>query len=195
MEIEHTNDQELILRYYQGDGEALKVVFKRYKDSLFNFALRFAGNRADAEDAVSHAFMTVCERRYAVKPGASFKTWLFTVTRNICLSKIRGRSKFYSLWFTKKDSEENEQIDVIDTKANSRDELDQKEIMAIIQKAVHQLPGEQKEALLLREYQGFTYEEIAQVLDCSLEKVKVLIFRARNHLKDVLPPVLLEEGR
>jgi RNA polymerase sigma-70 factor, ECF subfamily len=184
MEIDNSNDEELILLYYQGDAEALKVVFKRYKDSLFNFALRFAGNRADAEDAVSHAFMTVCERRYTVKPGASFKTWLYTVTRNICISKIRRHSKSYSL-----------QVDAIDQKAIAREELDQKEIMAIIQKAIHQLPTEQKEALLLREYQGFTYEEIAQVLDCSLEKVKVLIFRARNHLKDVLPPVLLEEGR
>jgi RNA polymerase sigma-70 factor (ECF subfamily) len=194
MEIQESNDEELILRYYAGDGEALKVVFKRYKDSLFNFALKFAGNRADAEDAVSHAFMTVCERRYTVKPGASFKTWVYTVTRNICLSKIRSRSRFSPLWFSKSGSNEEEQIDVVDQKAISREVLDQKEIMAIVQKAIHKLPEEQKEALLLREYQGFTYEEIAQVLNCSLEKVKVLIFRARNHLKEVLPPVLLEEG-
>ena len=65
-------------------------------------------------------------------------------------------------------------------------------MMAIVQKAINKLPEEQKEALLLREYQGFTYEEISQVLNCSLDKVKVLIFRARNHLKEVLPPVLLE---
>lgn len=81
---------------------------------------------------------------------------------------------------------------MIDPKEIARDQLNQKEIMAIVQKAIHQLPEEQKEALILREYQGFNYAEIAQVLNCSLDKVKVLIFRARNHLKDVLPPVLLE---
>jgi len=195
MEIQDTNDEELILRYYQGDQEALKVIFKRHKDGMFNFALRLVGNRADAEDAVSHAFMMVCEKRYTIKPGASFKTWIYTVARNICLSKLRNRNRFSSLWFSKTDSEEEKSIDVLDPKGIARDQLDQKEIMAIIQKAVHKLPEEQKEALLLREYQGFSYEEIAQVLDCSLDKVKVLIFRARNYLKEVLPPVLLEEGR
>ena len=195
MEIQGTNDEELILRFYQGDQEALKVIFKRHKDGLFNFALRFIGNRADAEDAVSHAFMMVCEKRYTINPRASFKTWIYTVTRNICLSKLRSRNKFFSLWSPKSDPDHDQAIDVVDQKGIARDQLDQKEIMAIVQKAIHKLPEEQKEALLLREYNGLTYEEISQVLNCSLEKVKVLIFRARNHLKDVLPPVLLEEGR
>jgi len=195
MEIQEPNDEELVRRYYQADGEALAVIFKRYKDRLFNFALRYAGNRADAEDAVSHAFMMVCEKKYAVKPGASFKTWLFTVARNVCLTKIRSRGKFLSLRSPKNDPEHDQPIEVIDPKAMPRDQLNQKEIMAIVQKAIHKLPDEQKEALLLREYQGFTYEEIAQILSCSLDKVRVLIYRARNHLKDVLPPVLLEEGR
>ncbi len=192
MAIEDSNDEELIRRFYEADEEALKVIFKRHKEGLFNFALRFAGNRADAEDAVSHTFMMVCEKRYTIKPGASFKTWAYTVARNVCLSKLRSQNRFFPLWSPKKDSEQEESIDVIDPKEIARDQLNQKEIMAIVQKAIHQLPEEQKEALILREYQGFNYEEIAQVLNCSLDKVKVLIFRARNHLKDVLPPVLLE---
>jgi len=192
MAIEGTNDEELIRRFYEADEEALTVIFKRHKEGLFNFALRFVGNRADAEDAVSHTFMMVCEKRYTIKPGASFKTWAYTVARNVCLSKLRSQSRFFPLWSPKKDSEQEESIDVIDPKDIARNQLNQKEIMAIVQKAIHQLPEEQKEALILREYQGFNYAEIAQVLNCSLDKVKVLIFRARNHLKDVLPPVLLE---
>ena len=194
MEIQETNDEELIRRFYEGDQEALKVIFKRHKDGFFNFALRFVANRADAEDAVSHTFMMVCEKRYTVKPEASFKTWGYTVVRNICLSKLRSRNKFYSLWSPKNDPEHDQAIDVADQRDIARDQLGQKEIMAIVQQAVYKLPPEQKEALLLREYNGLTYEDIAQVLDCSLDKVKVLIFRARNHLKEVLPPVLLEEG-
>ncbi|MBF0503889.1 MAG: RNA polymerase sigma factor [Candidatus Omnitrophica bacterium] len=195
MEIQDTNDEELILRFYKENQEALKVIFKRHKDGLFNFALRFVGNRADAEDAVSHAFMMVCEKRYTNKPGASFKTWIYTVARNICLSKIRNRNSFFPLWFKNNNTEDEEPIDVIDQTGIARDQLDQKVISAILQKAIGKLPEEQKEALILREYNGLTYEEIGQVLNCSLDKVKVLIFRARSHLKDVLPPILLEEGR
>src|SRR5271154_1104316 len=104
MEIQDTNDEELIHRFYEGDQEALKVIFQRHKEGLFNFALRFVGNRADAEDAVSHTFMMVCEKRYTIKPGASFKTWAYTVALNACLSKIRSRGRFSSLWVPKKDS-------------------------------------------------------------------------------------------
>ena len=195
MAIQDTNDEELVRRFYQADGEALKVIFKRHKEGLFNFALRFVGNRADAEDAVSHTFMMVCEKRYTIKPGASFKTWAYTVARNICLSKLRTRGRFFSLWSSKNGLEHDGPIDVIDQQGLAREHLNQKEVQAMVQKAIHRLPEEQKEALLLREYQGFTYEEISQVLNCSLDKVKVLIFRARNQLKDLLPPVLLEEGR
>src|SRR5665213_609575 len=117
MEIEDSNDEELVRRFYEADGEALKVVFKRHKDGLFNFALRFVGNRADAEDAVSHAFMMVCEKKYTNKPGASFKTWLYTVARNICLTKMRTRNRFFPLWSPKNDSDQDQAIDVIDQKA------------------------------------------------------------------------------
>jgi len=194
MVIENTQDEELIRRYYAADQEALKVIFQRHKEGLFNFALRFSGNRADAEDAVSHTFMMVCEKRYTIKPGASFKTWAYAVARNSCLSKMRTGAKFFPLWSSKNDSGHEGPIDVIDPQGIARDQLDQKEIAVLLQKAINKLGPQQKEALLLREYQGFSYEEIAQVLQCSLEKVKVLIFRARSYLKEALPPVLLGEG-
>jgi RNA polymerase sigma-70 factor (ECF subfamily) len=186
MDQQESNDEELVRRYYQADGEALTVLFQRHKDGLLNFALRLIGNRADAEDAVSHTFMMVCEKKYTIKEGASFKTWAYTVARNLCLSKFRSRSKFSSLWHPKKDSTESQQMDIVDPKGIVRDQLNHQEEMAMIQKAINKLPEEQKEALLLRSYHGFTYEEIAQVLNCSLEKVKVLIFRARTYLKGVI---------
>lgn len=169
------------------------MLFTRHKEGLFNFALRLTTNRADAEDAVSHSFMMVCEKRYQPKPGASFKTWLYAVARNLCLSKLRTKNRFFSLWTSKENGEE-QMVDVADSTSGAREQLSRQEAIALIQKAIAKLPAEQKEALLLREYHGFGYEEIAQVLDCSLEKVKVLIFRARSHLKAVLPPVLMEEG-
>jgi RNA polymerase sigma-70 factor (ECF subfamily) len=187
------NDEELIGKFYQDDKEALKVLFTRHKEGLFNFAFRLSGNRADAEDAVSHAFMMICEKRYQPRPGASLKTWLYTVARNLCLSKFRSKNRFFSLW-SSKDGQEEKMIDIADPQSGARDRLSQQETLGLIQKAISRLPEEQKEALLLREYHGFGYEEIAQVLDCSLEKVKVLIFRARTRLKTELPPMLLEEG-
>ncbi len=195
MDLQGTQDEDLVLQFYQGDEEALAVVFKRYKDNLFNYALRLSGNRADADEAVSHAFMMVCQKRYTLKPGASFKTWLFTVAHHLCISRLKGQNKFFSLWSRKNDMGEEQMIDLPDPSGTARDVLDQKETAALVQKALHRLPKEQKEALILREFQKFSYDEISQVLNCSLEKVKVLIFRARQNLKNTLPPVVVEEGR
>ena len=177
------NDEVLVRRFYEAD-----------KDPLFNFALRLSNNRADAEDAVSHTFMMICDKKYTVKPDASFKTWSYTVARNVCLTKLRTRGRYYPLWLPKNNSESEIQVDMIDPAMSARDGLDQKEMAGIVQKAISKLPEDQKEALLLREYHGFNYEEIARVLNCSLDKVKILIYRARQQLKQVLPPVLLEEG-
>ena len=139
-ETTSTNDEELISRYYQADQEALKMLFKRHKDGLFNFALRFVGNRADAEDAVSHTFMMVCEKRYAIKPGASFKTWAYTVAHNICLSRLRSKSRFFSLWSPKSDPDHDQAIDVVDPKDTARDQLSSKEILNILNAKEPSLP-------------------------------------------------------
>ncbi len=186
-------DEDLMQEYSQGNAEALNMIFQRYKTPVLNFALRILGNRADAEDAVSDVFVAVFEKKYRYDAKAKFTTWLFTVAHNVCISKIRGRKNLVSLWFRNEETDELEAWEIPDAGELPRERLNRLQIAGVLRQSIQKLPPEQKEALVLREYHGMNYEEISQVMHCSLEKVKVLIFRAREGLRKELPASLKEE--
>ena len=162
------------------------MIFTRYKTPVLNYALRILGNRADAEDVVSDVFLAVFGGKYRFDPKAKFSTWAFAVTRNRCIDKIRKRKRFLPFVFRNEGTKELEEWDPPDTKDLPRENLEKSETARRVQSAIQKLPLEQKEALVLREYHDLSYEEISNVLDCSLSKVKVLIFRARENLKSEL---------
>ena len=181
------NDEDLIQEYQQGDKEALSMIFCRYKRPILNFCLRILGNRADAEDVTGEVFLVLFSRKYVYQPEAKFSTWLYTIARNLCITRIRKKRKFLSFWVKKHQADELDYWDMADDKELPSEELQKKEMEGHVKKAITRLPVEQKEAIIFREYHDLSYEEIAQVLGCSLEKVKILIFRARERLRRELP--------
>ncbi len=188
------NDEELIQSFYNGDREALGVIFERHKEGVFNFALRMMSNRADAEDVTGDVFGPLCGSHGRFSPNASFKTWLYTIARNACLDRIRTRGRWGSAWFQKEDSGELLPMDFPSGEMNPSQNLQNKEVASHIRSAVQKLPQDQREALILREYEDLAYDQIAQILGCSLANVKVLIYRARVQLKDTIP-AFIKEGR
>lgn len=176
-------DELLLAAFARGNEEAIQMVLARYKKPVFNFALRLLANRADAEDVTSEVFIALLGGRYSSQAQAKFSTWLFTVARNTCLTKIRQRKKIQFLWFKDRQTGQEGYLDCEDPTARASELLQQQEQTAYLKAAIARLPVEQREALILRAYQEMPYVEIAQVLGCSLEKVKVLIFRARQRLR------------
>lgn len=185
-------DEELIQNYYRGDKEALGVIFERHNQGVFNFALRFLGNRADAEDTTSEVFSRLCTSQGRFTPNAKFKTWLLTITRNICLDRIRSRGRWGGMWFQKQGSDHYEVMDFPSDRESPQDNLQNKETIFHLQAAIAQLPVDQREAIVLREYEGLSYEEIAAMIGCSLANVKILIYRARTQLKSTIPSFIKE---
>ena len=188
------SDEQLILEFQAGNKDCVSMIFERYKTPIFNFCLRYLGNRPDAEDATGDVFLKLFSHQYTFDPGAKFSTWIYTIARNSCIDRIRKRKFSVSLWFTAREDGSEGYWDIEDPSEVSRDQLAQKEVTQSIRVGIRKLPLEQKEALILREYQGLSYEEIAKVLGCSLEKTKVLIFRARENLRKELSS-LIQEGK
>lgn len=186
-------DEELMSKFQEGDMSAVEGVFNRYKCAVFNFALRYLANRAEAEDVAGEVFLTVVSGRYQYSPNAKFSTWLFTVTRNACISRIRSGKKFFSLWF-KTDTGQEQEMQFPDTASPGPDELIKKEQSAILERALAHLPLGQREAIILREYQDMSYDDIAKVLNCSLSNVKILIYRGRESLRKELKTAGLADG-
>lgn len=181
-------DMELVNAYYAGDKGAFEQLFERHKLKVFNFALRLLNNRPDAEDVTSEVFIQLFGKRYQNNGQAQLSTWLLTVARNNCLTRLRSVKKTVSLWFQKDDGDDGV-WEVPDPNASPAQAMAKKEQAKAIKRALDKLPIEQKEALILREYERRGYSDIAQILGCSLEKVKVLIFRARERLRLELLPM------
>ncbi|HOD11677.1 MAG TPA: RNA polymerase sigma factor [Candidatus Omnitrophota bacterium] len=188
-----SRDEDLILAYQDGDKEALEVIFHRYKKPIFNYALRILSDRAEAEDIVSDIFITLFVKKDSYKPQAKFSTWLYTVARHMCFTRLRQKRRFFAFWVKDKKEDEYHQMDIPDISLNPEKVTAEEELSSAVQKALNKLPALQKEVIVLREYQNLSYQEISLVLDCSLEKVKILIFRARENLKKHLAFLITEE--
>ena len=185
------SDEELMKAYQEGDEEAMGVIFVRYQKKIFNFAYRFLGQRADAEDATADVFLNLLKTDASYHPGAKFSTWLYTIARNACLSRLRKHRNLFSLSSSKDSAGGGSDWDLPDPVVTG-DALHKKEIGAHIQKAVEGLVAGQKEALILREYHDLSYDEISKVMGESLSNVKILIFRAREQLRQNLGFLLKE---
>ena len=163
--------------------KAAEMIFLRYKTRLLNFCLRMLGNRADAEDVTAEAFLALFARKYTFNPAAKFSTWLYTVARNQCISQIRKGRTWFRYGFRPKEAGIMRRWKPKIPGIAGR-ELEKKEAAASVRRALAQLPYEQREVIVLREYHQLSYEEISQVVSCSLENVKILIFRGRERLKN-----------
>jgi RNA polymerase sigma-70 factor (ECF subfamily) len=187
-------DEQLMEEFNNGNIPALEEIFQRYKKPLLNFAIRILGSLAEAEDAVSETFYILLRKKQAYEPCAKFTTWVYTVLRRRCIDRIRARKRLFFPWFRKDGSDEYEEMDIPDLKPLPFENLERQDMAYAVKEKIGRLPLAYREALILREYNKLGYAEIARVLDCSVEKVKVLIFRARERLKDELLPIM-EEAR
>jgi len=187
------SDSELIVEIKAGNREAMQEMFNRYKESLFNYAMRILGNRADAEDAVSEVFTALSARAEIYRPIGKFSSWLYRITHNICIDTVRRRKKIVFMWYKDRRDETAVEWDIPYRGDMPFSELERKERKALIKKFVAKLPPEQRQALILKQYHGLDYQEIGQVMECSVSKVKTLIFRARESLRESLAPIIKEE--
>lgn len=171
------NDNELMLRFKEGDLSAFEELVKKYEKPVLNLIYRFLGNRNDTEDLTQEVFLRVYRARETWQPKAKFSTWLYRITANLCFN-----------WRRKKTLLSLEDLSSLPsvTDANSENVELKKEI----QKALLSLPKNQRLALIFCHYENKSYQEISELLGCSVSSVKSLIFRARQNLKQKLDLLL-----
>ncbi len=187
-------DEQIITEYLSGDREAIRMIYVRYKTRMFNFCLRLLGNRADAEEITGDVF-TILIEDCTYDPGRNvrFSTWVYTIARNKCVSRMRKRKVLTSLFFHSSGQDGFQEWDPPDTAELSREDMARRELTGHVLQALEKLPFEYKEAIVLRQYHGMSYEQISVILNCSLEKVKILIFRAKEQLRGHLASFIKEE--
>src|SRR5580698_1698809 len=186
-------DAALMLRVKRGDRTAFATLVEKYKQPVMNFIFRTLRDETEAEDLAQNVFLQVYKSRDRYQRTAKFSTWLFTIARKLCLNEIRRRSRHPadSIEESHAENEDQPQRQYEDRKITLPTEsLLHGELIAKIQEARAALPENQRTAILLCQRDELSYEEIAEILDCSLSATKSLIHRGRETLKEKLKPYL-----
>lgn len=181
-------DEDLVNRSKNGDVDAFEELVTRYERKIYTIAYRMMGNYDDANDLTQEAFLRAFQAIKNFRGEASFLTWMCRIATNVCRDELRKRYRVQieSLdeTITLNDGEIAKQIPASDP--GPADLYEQKEFQEKIQEMINTLSPDFRLALVLRDIQGLSYEEIAQQLDCSLGTVKSRINRARNHIKEMI---------
>jgi RNA polymerase sigma-70 factor (ECF subfamily) len=177
-------DEQLFQAYRSGSQSAFEELFARHKGPLYTYCLRMIGEKDRAGDAFQETFFRAIKYKDSFDTQKQFSSWLFAIARNACRRILTGDNIFTD--FDDAAAEESSAME------EPRLDHTEKETIA---EALLQLPPALREAMLLFEYEGFTYEEIAGITNAGLSLVKVRIHRARKILRSILQPVFREERR
>ncbi len=179
-------DTQHMIAFQKGDKDAFQILFQHNHCRLFQFCFRLLGNGPEAEDAVQEVFLRVYHAAASYEPRARFSTWLYTIARNLCLNRINKikRENLNPDWNR---SGKASLLERIPSAASGPDhQYEQDELSREVAKAVHNLPDTLRMAVILRRYQELSYEEIAEILECTVTAVKLRLHRAKALLAQEL---------
>ncbi len=148
---------------------------RRYQRPVLNFAYRLLGNATEAEDVAQDVFVRVQQHWDDYNPRQKFSTWLFAITRNACLDRLRARKRHPEV-----------PLETAPEPIVSHREVELNETGQLIAAAVAELPEDQRTALVLAEYHGMSYAEIAGIMKCSEKSVESRLYRAKQTLREKL---------
>ena len=172
-----TPDAELLARASEGNAEAFGLLMKKHEDRLFGLALRILGNRSDALDATQDAFIAAFRQAGSFRGDAAVGTWLYRIGANACKDLLRKKKR----WTT----QDNETLETMhrDTARSIESSVTDR---LVIRDALAQLPDEYRDAVVLHDLGGITYEEIARITETQIGTVKSRISRGRRRLAELL---------
>jgi RNA polymerase sigma-70 factor (ECF subfamily) len=171
----------------KGDQRAFAEIVDMYKDKLFHLAYRMTGNRQEAEDVVQEAFLRVYKSLDRYDENQKFSTWIYRITTNLCIDRLRKRRATYSLDAESPDREGLDGYAMLPSDERTPEsELLLSETQRLIHEAIATLPVKYKTIMILRYLQDLSLQEISDVLDMPVTTVKTRVHRGREFLRKKL---------
>ncbi len=191
-------DQELVALSQAGDRKAFSRLVEKYQRRAYGIAMGVLRNPEDAMDAAQDAFIKVFRNINGFKGDSSFYTWLYRIVVNVCIDKIRKRRRARNVEYddTWRRSDEAAVDPLVGNTRSMHPGAAQEsvELNGILKDALAQLSDTHRTIILLREVDGLSYEEIAEVMECHLGTVMSRLHHARKNLQKALKPYLEEAG-
>ena len=164
MQLHEQPDSEIVRQIQSGEAVAFDELMRRYKHPVVNFVFRMLGNAQDADEITQDVFVRVYQNRDTYRPEMKFSTWLFALARNAAIDRLR--------WRARHPTESIESAPEISARLGTAEDVSAREIGEQIAAAVAKLPEDQRTAIVLAEYHGMSYAEIAAVMRCSEKSVE-----------------------
>ncbi len=186
-------DSEVVAAHLVGRPLAFEQLVDRYQRRLLNFVYRTIGDRERGEDLVQEVFIRVHRHLHRFDQTKKFSTWIYTIASNLAKNELRNRSRNPLVLFQtiKKNWEvDHRPIEFEDHKNRPDDLYRKRHLRDLVEWTVNQLPEHHRVVFVLRELEGKTYEEIADITSCNLGTVKSRLNRARNRFAQVIEPLL-----
>ena len=175
-------DEELVARSQSGDVESFNQLILRWERPIYALAYRVIGREEEARDVCQEAFLRAFRALPGFKGQAKFSSWLYRITLNLCRDWIRRQRRTPV-------SQMPEDVDLAEMAATQgpvesiEDLVARRELSAVVEEAMAQLPEEQRTAIILKEYHGMTFQEIAELQGCPLSTVKTRLYQGLSVLR------------
>jgi RNA polymerase sigma-70 factor (ECF subfamily) len=178
----------LVQRLLTGDAEAFEVLFKHYHAKVYGQAIRLLGNDAEAEEVLQEVFLTVYEKAHTFRGEAAFSTWLYRLTANAALGRLRRRRRhpersLDDFMPTFQEDGHHRVRPVVDWSQDLENQLAEAEARRLLREAIDDLPPIDKAVVVFSEFDELSNQEIGDILGLSVSAVKARLHRARLYLR------------
>ena len=187
------DDTEVVSAFLAGEERAFEELVDRYQGRLLNFVYRTIGDRDRAEDLVQEAFIRVYRHLGRFDRSKKFSTWIYTIASNLAKNELRNRSRNPLVLFqtiASRFEDEERPLQFEDPESRPDDQFRKRHLQEVVEETVNRLPVHHREVFVLRELEGKSYEEIAEITGANLGTVKSRLNRARTAFAELVEPAL-----
>jgi RNA polymerase sigma-70 factor (ECF subfamily) len=191
--LKQLDDSGVVAAHLEGDRLAFGELVERYQNRLLNFVYRTTGDRERGEDLVQETFIRVYRHLHRFDQSKKFSTWIYTIASNLAKNELRNRSRNPLVLFQtlmKNRDADTRPLEWEDNTYRPDDLFRKRHLKSQVDSAVDQLPEHHRTVFVLREMEGKTYEEIAEITSTNLGTVKSRLNRARNNFAQLIAPLL-----
>ena len=184
-------DQQLVQRVQSGDKSAFNLLVLKYQHRVLKLVSRFVNDAAEAEDVAQEAFIKAYRALPSFRGDSAFYTWLYRIAINTAKNTlVSNRRRPVDFDLDLQDPDQYERQARLKESDTPEGVMLTEEIREVVERAMEQLPEDLRTAIVLRELEGLSYEEIAEAMDCPVGTVRSRIFRAREAIDKKLKPLL-----
>jgi RNA polymerase sigma-70 factor (ECF subfamily) len=191
--LKDVDDSAVVSAFLEGEERAFDELVRRYQNRLLNFVYRTTGDRERAEDLVQEVFVRVYRHIHRFDRSRKFSTWIYTIASNLAKNELRNRSRNPLVLFQtiRRNWEDDDRPLQFEDPGSRPDDLYRKRhLREVVEDAVQKLPAHHRNVFVLRELEGKSYEEIAEITATNLGTVKSRLNRARNAFASLVAPLL-----